>query len=598
MLCLNRCDNCLESNSRSTMSDELPYLSSHRADAIDQFEKLLSKGRIERRQFMALAIGLGIGGSHATALADHAQRVQQNQEALAKALRTRYDYIVCGSGSAGSVIAGELARRTDAQVLLLEAGGTDLTPNVTNPAVWPRNLWSDLDWKDLSEPSSALHGRRIRLNTGKVLGGGSSINATNYSRGHRADYEFWAAEAGDPAWNYASALDIFKRLENWQGPADPQRRGRGGPVWVQPAVNLHPGAAAMLDAAAKAGIPRFDDANGAILEVMQGAAPLSHCIENGRRRNMPSNFLYPVMDRPNLTVLTGASVDRLVIQGGRATGVAMRWQGRALTIEAGREVIVSTGALNTPKLLMLSGIGDERQLKPLGIPLLLHRPEIGQNLQDNIFLAGCLWEYNDAIPARGSLADAMVLNRTRADLDGPNMYTIHAPTPVASPEVAKRYGPPATCWGLAPGLMRSDSRGSVSLVSSDPDARPRINAPYLNSAVDVQALVRGVEFARELGNSPSMREFVKREVAPGPLKGDELAAFVRDATTSYFHTAGTCRMGKDDGAVVDAKLKLRGIEGLRIADASVMPRLATGPIMAPCMLIGQRLVDVLLTAGR
>ncbi|HSW06142.1 GMC family oxidoreductase [Aquabacterium sp.] len=580
------------------MSDELPRLSNHQADLLDQCETLLSKGRIERRQFMALAIGLGVGGAQATTMAEQALRVQQNQETLAKALRTRYDYIVCGSGSAGSVIAGELARRTGALVLLLEAGGTDLTPNVTNPVVWPRNLWSDLDWKDLSEPAAGLDGRRIRMNTGKVLGGGSSINAANYSRGHRADYEFWAAETGDPAWNYASALDIFKRLENWQGPADPQRRGRGGPVWVQPAANLHPGAVAMLDAAAKVGIPRFEDANGAILESMAGAAPLSHSIQDGRRRNMPSNFLYPVMDRPNLTVLTGASVDRLVIQRGRATGVVMRWQGRLLTIETEREVIVSTGALNTPKLLMLSGIGDERQLKPLGIPLVLHRPEVGQNLQDNIFLAGCLWEYKEALPPRAGVADAMVLNRTRSDLDGPNMYTVHTQNGAASPEITRRHAPPPTCWGLAPGLMRTESRGSVGLVSTDPDARPRVNAPYLNDANDVRALIHGVEFARELGNSPTMREFVKREVLPGPLKGDEMAAFVRDATTTYFHTAGTCRMGKDDGAVVDAKLKLRGIEGLRVADSSVMPRLATGPIMAPCMLIGQRLVDVLLTAGR
>ncbi|HWK60960.1 MAG TPA: GMC family oxidoreductase N-terminal domain-containing protein [Eoetvoesiella sp.] len=579
---------------RHARDTKMPTLSIAQGERLDFWERALMNGRIGRRAFLTLVAGLGLSSAYAGELADHAQRVQRNQKALANALRKQYDYIVCGSGSAGSVVAGRLAEDGRSRVLLLEAGGSDQVDSVIQPAAWFTNLGTARDWKDISEPQAGLLGRRMAMDTGRVLGGGSSINACNYARGHRNDFEFWHAESGDSAWGYEAILDIYKRLENWQGVQDPKRRGRGGPFWVQPAQNPNACAVALLDAAGNAGIARFDDANGALMEGSSGAALLNQNIENGRRRNVPSAFLHPLMDRPNLTVLTEACVDRLVFRGTRATGVQLRWQGRLLEIEAAREIVLSMGAINTPKVLMLSGVGDETLLKPLGLRVSNHLPGVGRNLQDHILLGGCIWEYKNPLPMTNSGADSMFFAKSHSELDTPDLYPVHIQLPYASPVIAKRYAPPASCWAIAPGLVRPKSHGRVELRSLDPDARPALYPNYLSHPDDVRALMRGVELSRELGNSAAMRDFVKREVAPGPLRGDALEKFVRDAATTFFHASGTCRIGTDAHAVVDAQLKVRGIDGLRIADSSVMPRITTGPTMAPCMAIGQRLADILL----
>jgi len=349
----------------------------------------------------------------------------------------------------------------------------------------------------------------------------------------------------------------------------------------------------MLDAAQAAGIARFADINGAMMEGPGGAALLDQIIQDGRRRNMPSNFLYPVMDRPNLTVLTGATVHRIEILKGQASGVQFHWQGRMHRLAARQEVVLCAGGLRTPQLLMLSGIGDARRLKALGLPIIHHAPEVGSNLQDHILLGGCVWEPHEPAALRNSGADAAFFYKSRPDLDTPDLYPVHIQIPYVSPAIGKRGAPPPTAWSIAPGLVRPQSRGELTLRSTNPGDKPLIQANYLSEPADVQALMRGVEIAREIGNSSAMKDFVKREVLPGPLSGAALQSFVRNAATTFFHASGTCRMGKDDTAVVDSQLRVRGVRKLRIADASVMPRITTGAPMAPCMVIGERLAQLL-----
>ena len=557
----------------------------------------LIAGRIDRRRFISLAFAAGLSALDAEAAADHAQNVRTNQLARTAQLQPEYDIIVCGAGTSGSTLAGRLVRQTGARVLLLEAGDSDDLPSVHTPGAWFTNLGTALDWQDVSEPSAGLNGRAMAMNTGKALGGGSSINACNYSRGHRNDFEFWAAAAGDAAWDYEHVLAIYRSLENWQGGADdPRRRGRNGAVWVQPAQSPNPCAVAMVDAAAAAGIPRFADINGEMMEGAGGAALLDHIIQDGQRRNMPAAFLYPVMDRKNLTVLTGALVQRVWIRHGRADGVVFQWQGRTHRIAARREVVLCAGGLRSPQLLMLSGVGDAAMLKTQGIAVAHHAPEVGKNLQDHVLLGGCIWEPDAPIPVRNSAADSAFFFKSRPELNTPDVYPVHIQIPYASPVIAERLQPPATGWAICPGLVRPLSRGELTLRSARADDKLLIHANHLSDPADVKALARGVEVAREIGNSAAMKEFVKREVLPGPLKGAQLENFIRDAATTFFHASGTCRMGKDDAAVVDSQLRVRGVRNLRVADASIMPRITTGATMAPSIVIGERMAQLLAIA--
>jgi len=300
---------------------------------------------------------------------DRRARIQLNQQTLAAKLKPRYDFIVCGSGSSGSVVARRLAENPDVSVLLLEAGGSDDLPEIMDPLRWPALRRGEQDWSFNAQPNPRLNGRAIPLSMGRVLGGGSAINVMIWSRGHKSDWDFFAAESGDEGWNYQSVLQIYRRIENWHGAADPARRGTDGLVYVQPAPNPHPLAAAMIEGFEATGVPAFDDQNGVMMEGQGGAALSNLCIRDGRRQSIFRSYVYPYMDRSNLTVLMGALVTRLTLEGRRITGVEFAWQGRMHQVAAAFEVVLSLGAIQTPKLLMQSGIGDESELKRLGIPL-------------------------------------------------------------------------------------------------------------------------------------------------------------------------------------------------------------------------------------
>src|SRR3982075_285990 len=330
---------------------------------------------ISRRRFIktasgTLAFGVAAGSSalqvsaaESTQITDFAERVRVNQAKLTSELKPHYDFIICGSGSSGSVVARRLAENPDVTVLLLEAGGSDDVPSVMEAGQWPANLGSDRDWAFQAQPNPHLNGRSIPMNMGKVLGGGSSINVMAWARGHKNDWDFFASEAGDPAWSYESVLNIYRRIEDWHGAPDPKYRGTGGPVFVEPAPGPHPIAPALVEGASSIGIPTFESNNGRMMEADGGASILDLRVRDGKRLSVFRSYTFPYMDRPNLTVLTHALVSRVTFEGRRANGVEIVYNGKTQRIAAGLEIVLSLGAMHTPKVLMQSGIGDQDELQ-------------------------------------------------------------------------------------------------------------------------------------------------------------------------------------------------------------------------------------------
>jgi choline dehydrogenase len=522
---------------------------------------------------------------------EFAARVQATQRRLAAELQSSYDFIVCGSGSSGSVVARRLAESDDVSVLLLEAGGTDDLPSVRDAGQWLANVGTELDWGFQAAPNRLLNGRRLSLSAGKVLGGSSSINAMIWSRGHKNDWEYFAEESGDPRWRYESVLGLYRRLEDWQGTPDPQRRGKGGPVHVEPARDPNPIAPAMLEAAWSLGIPIFDDQNGEMMEAEGGAAITNVRIRDGRRLSVFRSYAYPYMDRHNLTVLAHTLVARIVFHGRRAAEVEFLRGGRSHRIAARREIVLSLGAINTPKLLMQSGVGDESELNHAGIDVVQDLPGVGRNLRDHVIVP-CVWQYKTPLPMRNSGGEATFFWKSDPSLDTPDLQPILAEVPFYTPETA-HFSPPVDSWSMLAGLVRPCSRGHLRVAGPNPTDAIEIEANTLASSADMKALIRAIELCREIGNSSAMSRFAKCEVMPGNLKAGELESFARNAVSAFWHQACTAKMGRDEMSVVDSQLRVYGIDCLRIADASIMPRITTGNTMATCVVIGEQAADLI-----
>lgn len=530
----------------------------------------------------------------------HSQPPRPDRERVADSVRPHYDFIVCGGGTAGCVIARRLAEHPEVSVLLLEAGGSDRVPAVLDTTLWMSNIGSERDWGYRAQPSPSLNGRSPRLPMGKVLGGGSSINGSIWARGHREDYELWAEAAGDPGWNYESVLGIYRRIEDWQGKPDPHRRGQGGLLRIEQPQDPVPLVPALVEATAALGIPATEDINAAAMEGEGACGVPNVLVQDGNRRvSMAATYLHPMLGAPNLDVVLCAEVTRLLFDGDRASGVEFVQRGKVVRVNAGSEVIVSQGAINTPKLLMLSGIGDEAELRSHGIAVRQHLAGVGGNFHDHILLAGCCWQYRMPEAPRNNAAEFVFYARSDATLRTPDLMPVLEETAFASEVIAERFEVPAradVAWTLAPGLAQPESRGRVRLASADPFAAPRIEANFLAADADMRAMVRCVELCREIGNSAALAPFRERELFPGPLKGRALEDFVRNAAGTYFHECGTARMGRDADAVVDEQLRVRGVRGLRVADASIMPRIATGNTMAPVVVIAERAAEILRAA--
>ena len=523
---------------------------------------------------------------------DFAERVHRNQTQLRSQLKPYYDFIVCGSGSSGSVVARRLAENPNVSVLLIEAGGSDDDPNVTQADQWFLNPGSERDWNFRAQPNPCLNGRSIPMAMGKVLGGGSSINAMIWARGYKNDWDFFASQVDDPEWNYDSILQLYKRIEDWQGAPDPHYRGTGGPVFIQPAPDPKPVGLAVVEGARSIGIPTFESNNGRMGESDGGASIADLQARDGKRLSIFRTYTFPYMDRPNLTVLCHSLVTRVIFEGKRATGVEVLSEGRTQRIGAGLEVVLSLGAIHTPKVLMQSGIGDEVELQRHGIPLVQHLPGVGQNLQDHFFV-GCIWEYPQSLAPGHRTAESTVFWKSDPRLDTPDLQSCQSVIPIASAEAAARFNPPSNCWTLSPGVVRPKSRGLIRLTGRNPLDPVEIEARTLSHPDDLKATIAMVQLCREIGNSTALRPFVKREVMPGNLKGADLENFIRDSVVTYWHQTCTAKMGRDSMSVVDGNLKVYGIDNLRIADGSIMPRVTTGNTMAPCVIIGERAGEIL-----
>lgn len=511
-----------------------------------------------------------------------------------------FDFIICGGGTSGCVVARRIAENLNATVLLLEAGGDERVDAVRNATDWMNNIGSARDWQFEAEPAASLSGRRAALPMGKVLGGGSSVNGLIWARGHKHDFDAWAEQTGDPGWNYEAVLEIYKRIEQWDGTPDPKRRGSAGPVYVTKPCDPIPLTAALMAAAQQAGIPAVEDLNGAAMEGA-GNCGIPNVTVRGRneRVSMAGAYLRPIMAQSNLTVELGATVRRLQFEGTRVVGVEFALEGKVQRARANCEVILSLGAIHTPKVLMLSGIGDERELKRHDIDRVQHLPGVGQNFQDHILVAGCVWEYRTPEPPRNNSAEFTFFSKSAAALATPDLQPVLEERAFGSEVTRRDYAlpvDPAAAWTLAPGLVRPASRGHIALSGNRFEDPVKIHANFLSDPRDVRALLRAVAVCREIGNATALREFAKREIMPGPLNAAAMERWLRNAAGTYFHQTCTAKMGRDAMSVVDGSLRVYGIEGLRIADGSVMPQITTGNTMAPCVLIGERAAELALRA--
>ena len=518
------------------------------------------------------------------------------------------DYVVVGGGTAGCIIAARLSEDPAIRVTLLEAGPPDRDVWIHIPAGYARLSKSRrYDWGYETEPEPELNDRRIAWPRGRVLGGSGSVNGLVFLRGSPHDYDRWA-QSGARGWSWDDVAPVFKRLEDWQGPAG-DTRGQGGPVPVSEPRRLSQGANAFLKACEAAGYTMHRDVNDGAIE---GASPVQMNVRNGRRISTARAYLHPARNRPNLRIVTGASARRVVIEAGRATGVEADTPAGREVFPALREVVLTSGAIASPHLLMLSGIGDGAALAALGIPTALHRPAVGQNLQDHLIArliyrtkaAGTLNEVT-ANPLRMA---AMVMDygvrRGGPMAVGATEATLFARATAGAEEAEIQYQfinfslVPGAGYVLPkhPGVMinwnqcRPDSRGTLTLRSPDPADRPVIHANYLSAPADQHAMIEGARIGQRIARSAPFAALVEEEIAPSPdcASDEALLDYVRATAATVYHPCGTCRMGADDSAVLDAELRVRGVDGLRVADASAFPLVPSTNIQPAVMMLAER----------
>ncbi|WP_226553872.1 GMC family oxidoreductase [Celeribacter naphthalenivorans] len=525
-----------------------------------------------------------------------------------------YDYIIVGAGSSGSPVARRLSEAPDTKVLLLEAGPHSDRFWVNTPAGMAKLYFNDLlNWNYKTEPMEKLRGRGMYWPRGKLMGGSSSINGMIFIRGHQKDFDSWR-DLGNPGWGFDDVLPYFKKMEHFERRSD-EWRGQGGPLWVSDPVVKVQSSYDFIDAAHSLGHPVTEDMNGAMHD---GVGFMQHTIKNGQRFSAYKAFIKPIRSRANLTIRTGAHVQRVLFEGKTAVGVEILRDGKPEKVMAAREVILSGGAINTPQLLMLSGVGRPDEITPHGIAMVHEAPGVGQNLQDHFYihtswrstpdssynasLAGLrkYWEgFKYLMTRKGYLAlgssQVAAFVKSSPDEDYADLQISFRPMTFDFQPDGEARVEPEPGMGVSVYQLRPQTTGTVTLRSGKASDKAVCAPHFLTDPYDIGAMISGIKQIREIMNAPAIKSRVVSEELPGPhvKTDDDIYNFMEETGNSAHHQGGTCKMGRDEMAVVDERLRVRGLERLRVVDASVMPHLTSGNTNAPSIMIGVKGGDMI-----